>query len=72
MGRFLDEVCIRKRIRFSLGYLTPAVLEDQLRRERAVMHDVHPETAMEVSNLRRALLLPVQSCPGFRLIEEPR
>jgi hypothetical protein len=50
LGRFLDEACIRKRTRFSLGYLTPAGLEDQLRRERAVMHDVFQETAMQVSN----------------------
>jgi hypothetical protein len=72
LGRLLDEVCIRKRIHHSLGYLTPAGLEDQLQREQAVMHDVFQETAMQVSNLRGTLLLPVQSCPGFRLIEEPR
>jgi transposase InsO family protein len=36
LGRLLDEVYIHKRIRSSLGYLTPAEYEDELWRERTL------------------------------------
>jgi len=36
LARFLDEVCMHKRIHFSLGYLTPAELETQWRETQAL------------------------------------
>jgi transposase InsO family protein len=36
LGRFLNEVYIHKRIHSSLGYLTPAEVEDEWRREKTL------------------------------------
>ena len=34
LGRFLDDVCVHKRIHSSLGYLTPTEFEEQWRKEQ--------------------------------------
>jgi len=41
LGRFLNDVYIRKRIHSSLGYLTPAEFEERWRREREQPPGVH-------------------------------
>ena len=40
MGCFLDDVYMHKRIHSSLGYLTPAELEAQWRKEKALALDL--------------------------------
>jgi len=41
LGRFLDEVYMRKRIRSSLGYVTPAEFQSQWLAERSTEQVVH-------------------------------
>ena len=41
LGRFLDDMYMHKRIRSSLGYLTPAEFEEQWRQEQALLRELN-------------------------------